>query len=272
MLISVVVTTYNRPDALQCVLQSLVHQSDQAFEILVADDGSEGQTKHVIDHFIKTTSLSLTHIWHEDLGFRAAAIRNKAATKAKGDYLIFLDGDCALPLNFIKNHKNLAEKGFFVAGNRILLSEKATAIFLKTQELFFRRNLWQWIKSQRRGECNRWLPLVTIPLGVLRKLQPHKWKGAKTCNLGMFRQDFIAVNGFDENYIGWGFEDSDLIIRLQNYGIKRKAGQYSVPVFHLWHPHNSKPELSLENFSRLQATLKSKNTGAITGVNQYLSL
>lgn len=270
MFISVIVTTYNRPDALQCVLHSLAHQSDQGFEIVVADDGSDEHTKHVIDHFVKTTPLSLTHIWHENLGFRAAAIRNKAVAKAKGDYLIFLDGDCALPSNFIKNHRNLSEKGFFVAGNRVLLSEKATATFLKTQKLFFKQSLWQWIKSQWRGECNRWLPLVTIPLGILRKARPRKWKGAKTCNLGLFRQDFIAVNGFDENYIGWGFEDSDLIIRLQNYGIKHKTGQYNIPVLHLWHPHNSHPESSSKNFSRLQTTLQSTTTQAIIGVNQYL--
>ncbi len=128
MLISVIISTYNWPDALQCVLNALKHQNDQNFEILIADDGSNDKTKDVITRFSKLSSIPITHVWQEDCGFRAAAIRNKAVIQAKGEYLVFIDGDCITLPSFIQQHRFLAEKNFFVSGNRILLSEKASWI------------------------------------------------------------------------------------------------------------------------------------------------
>lgn len=270
MLISVIITTYNWPEALKKSLKSLDYQTDRNFEILIADDGSDDRTKMLVESFSTKTDLAIRHIWHEDKGFRAASIRNKAAARANGEYLIFIDGDCAVPPSFIKKHCELAESGFFVPGNRVLLSEQATPVFLATRELFFKRSLWQWLKSWWRGECNRFFPFVTLRLGWLRKINPKKWCGAKTCNLGLFRQDFISVNGMDENYIGWGFEDSDLVIRLQKFGIKRKAGRNAVPVIHLWHKINSDAPTTQQNRERLESMMRSKTVRCSLGVDQYL--
>ncbi len=271
MLISVIISTYNWPDALGCVLNALKHQSDQNFEILIADDGSSDKTKEVINQFSKFSSILVTHVWQEDCGFRAAAIRNKAVVQAKGEYLVFIDGDCIALPSFIQQHRFLAEKNFFVSGNRVLLSEKATPKYLENEELFSKASLWLWIMRWWKGDCNRWLPFVKLNLGALRKLRHQRWKGAKTCNLGVFRQDFIAINGMDETYIGWGFEDSDLVVRLQNSGIKRKDGRCFIPIIHLWHLQNKHPVTSVENFSRLQDVIKSKVSWAIKGINQYIA-
>lgn len=270
MLISVIVTTYNWPQALQYVLNSLELQIDKNFEIIIADDGSTSQTKEVITDYISKTTLKITHVWHEDQGFRAATIRNKAVAKAAGDYLIFLDGDSVVRPTFISNHRQLAEPGFFVPGNRILLSQKFTYELFNKQTPFFQWSLLTWAQKRLSGKCNRWLPFLELPLSPFRKFYPKKWKGAKTCNLALFKQDFFHVNGFNEKYVGWGYEDSDLVIRLINSGIKRKSGKYRVPIIHLWHSENDRSNKE-ENYARLKTLQGSRQIESEQGINQYLS-
>ena len=126
-LISVIVTTYNREDALDAVLRSLAAQSDSDFEVVVADDGSGPATRELIAAWKAKLAVRLEHVWHEDRGFRAAEIRNRAILAARGGYCIFLDGDCIARPDFVATHRRLAEPGWFVTGNRILLSPAAHA-------------------------------------------------------------------------------------------------------------------------------------------------
>ncbi len=122
MTISVIVTTYNRPDALRAVLDGLAAQTDRDFEILVADDGSRDDTRELVEAVRSGVPVPIRHVWQEDRGFRAGAARNRATAQARGDYVIFLDGDCVPRPSFIARHRALAEAGWMVAGNRILLS------------------------------------------------------------------------------------------------------------------------------------------------------
>ena len=96
---SVIVTTYNRPDALAIVLESFAGQTDNNFELIIADDGSTNVTAEVIRYFQSRGGLDIKHVWHCDKGFRAARIRNRAIETSSGDYLIFTDGDC-VPANY----------------------------------------------------------------------------------------------------------------------------------------------------------------------------
>lgn len=269
MLISVIITTYNWIESLNLALESLTKQSDNNFEILIADDGSTPDTAQAIAKFAISSSLPIKHIWHEDQGFRAGMIRNKAVAQAQGEYLVFLDGDCLVKSTFISNHRCLAEAGFFVAGNRVLLSPGFTADTLSLKQPIFQFSLWQWLHHRLSGHCNRFLPLIALPLGSIRKINPRKWQGAKTCNLGLFKKDFVDINGFDEAYVGWGFEDSDLIIRLLNLGIKRKSGRYSIPVLHLWHPENDRTNAA-QNKERLEHLMQTNKTRTQSGIDQYL--
>ena len=131
MPISVVVTTYNRPDALRAVLDGLAAQADLDFEVIVADDGSRDDTRALVERTGAGFPVPLSHTWQEDKGFRAGAARNRAAERARGDYLVFLDGDCIPRPDFVACHRALAERGWMVAGNRILLSEAFTATTLR---------------------------------------------------------------------------------------------------------------------------------------------
>jgi glycosyltransferase involved in cell wall biosynthesis len=266
--VSVIVTTYNWPNALNRVLSGLCSQHYSSFEIIVADDGSTPATKDVITAWQAKSDIPIVHCWQPDEGFRAAMIRNRAVAKAKYDYLIFLDGDCVPRPHFVQKHAALAEAGWLVKGNRILLNQTFTAKILQENIPIERWGLSHWFKARMQRNINRFLPLLSTDSQLGRKCFPKKWQGAKTCNLGVWRKDFICVNGLDESYVGWGFEDSDLVIRLQRAEIFCKSGKYAVGVLHLWHPEQDRTK-EQANYNRLQQTLAETHLRASVGVEQY---
>ena len=269
ILISVIVTTYNWPDALELCLDSLFAQHDPAFEIIIADDGSTPANQARIQAYCAKSPAPIQYVHHDDQGFRAGTIRNKAVASSQGEYLLFIDGDCVLGLDFIARHRQLAEPGYFVPGNRVLLSESFTREVIEKHIPLHQKPLSYFISLRWQKKINRVSAFIRLPLGFLRKLQPSKWQKAMTCNLALWRKDFVAANGFDELFEGWGFEDSDLVIRLIHAGIKRKEGRFAVPVLHLWHAHNDKSKQDI-NYQRLLDRLEQRDFIAATkGVSQY---
>ncbi|MBU1362390.1 MAG: glycosyltransferase family 2 protein [Gammaproteobacteria bacterium] len=268
-LISIVVTTYNRPDSLQAVLASLAAQTDTAFEVLVADDGSRQETAAAVAEAAVSFPVPLVHLWQSDEGFRAAAARNLAVAASRGDYLVFVDGDCVLRPDFVARHRALAEPAWFVAGNRVLLSESFTKKVLESPmtELHGDSRL-SWLGRRFFGAINRWFPLCFVPGDGWRKRQPQRWQGARTCNLAMWRSDFDAINGFDEAFQGWGHEDADLAIRLLHAGVQRKDGRFATAVLHLWHRENDRSNLA-ENERRLAEILAADRRRAEVGIDTY---
>ena len=234
--ISVIVSTYNWPAALAAALSALISQEDGNFEIIIADDGSTHETKEVVNRYRKLTQIKIQHVWQEDKGFRAAEIRNKAAQIAEGSYLLFLDGDCIPTLDWIHLNRCLAEPRWMVQGQRILLNEEFSQIILAEASSHpFSPTLKQAIHLSSQNKINRWWPLLHLPLGIIRKVKPKSWKKIRTCNLGVWKSDFMKIQGFDESFVGWGHEDADLAVRLINSGVRTKTGAFSSAVFHLWH-------------------------------------
>ncbi len=235
-LISVIVTTYNREDALEAVLRSLARQIDQDFEVVVADDGSTAATGQLIEAWKAKIGHRLEHVWHEDRGFRAAEIRNRAILASRGAYCVFLDGDCIVRPNFVATHRRLAEPGWFVTGNRILLSRALTTKVLREMLSPDAWSFAAWLVERWRGGVNRLSAILRLPLGPLRRLRSQAWRGARSCNLAVWRSDLDRVDGFDADYSGWGKEDSDALVRLLHAGVRRKDGAFATGVLHLWHP------------------------------------
>lgn len=269
-LISVIVTTYNWHAALSLCLDSLFAQQDTHFEIIIADDGSSPANLSLNQAYCVNSPVAMQYVHHQDSGFRAGTIRNKAAALCKGEYLLFIDGDCVLPTDFIAKHRRLAAVGYFVAGNRVLLSQAFTQEVIEQHILLHIKPFYYFLWLRLQNKINRISAFLQLPLGFLRRLQPKKWQKAMTCNLGVWRNDFIAVNGFDELFEGWGFEDSDLVIRLIHAGIKRKEGRFAVPVLHLWHPQNDRSRHDL-NYQRLLERLEQADfILAKKGISRYL--
>src|SRR6202171_3796787 len=151
-LISLIVSTYNREDALAAVLRSLTRQTDRDFELLVADDGSGTATARVVTEWAAPLPVPLRHIWHPDRGFRLAEIRNRAIRASAGSYCVFLDGDCIARPDFVAAHRRLAEPGWFVTGNRILLSRELTERILAGGLEPESWGLGHFLAQRRRGD------------------------------------------------------------------------------------------------------------------------
>lgn len=267
--IAVIVTTYNWPQALKMVFGSLAQQHYRRFEVIVADDGSKQDTRDVVDAFQQQKKFPLEHIWQEDMGFRAGAIRNRAIAATSSDYVVFLDGDCMVRSDFLSVHALFARRGYFVAGNRGLLTPEFSNRVLQTQDAVYAWPLRRWVLGEGRHGLNRRLPLLHLPLGPLRGRSPRRWRGVKTCNLGVWRDDLCAVNGFDERYQGWGHEDSDLVLRLIRSGVRCKDGRFALGVLHLWHPEHDRTG-TRENLERLRTQLSGAAERAESGLDQYL--
>jgi glycosyltransferase involved in cell wall biosynthesis len=270
-LISVIVTTYNRPDALSEVLRALLDQTDPRYEIVVADDGSRDDTRTVVDRFQRAGgAVDIIHAWQSDNGFRASAVRNLGVYASSGQYLVFLDGDCIPRADYIARHRALAEPGFMVSGSRVLLSDRFTAALLRSGDAVpaSRRGWWYWLRQRLAGNANKALPLIGFPDSRLRRYRKVRWSRIKSCNLGIWRSDYAAVNGFDETFVGWGHEDADIVLRLARFGVRRKGGAFSTEVFHLWHRENARARESA-NRLKVEQRIQSGLIQAEAGLRDY---
>jgi len=202
-LISVIVTTYNWPEALTAVLRGLRDQEDRNFQVVVAEDGFDHRTRDVISQ-THSHGLQVKHVRHEDQGFRLAEIRNRAMLASEGEYLIFLDGDCIPRPSFVAAHRRIAEPGHFVVGNRVLLREKMTQRVLSENLAPEYRGVPYWFLMRWLRRCNRVAPMITLPLGPLRRNVKQSWQRAMGCNVGAWRADVERVNGVDSSLCGWG--------------------------------------------------------------------
>ena len=242
--ISVVITTYNRTDALAAVVQACFLQTDMNFEIIIADDGSAANTRDCIDNLRTRSPVSILHVWQPDQGFRAAMSRNRATLASSGDYVLFLDGDCIPQRDFIAQHRALARRGYLVTGSRILLNAAFSARVLAGEIDLQRWGLGAKLKARAAHDINKVLQLLVRWPDVARTSTRFSWRRIKSCNLGVWRSDLNLVNGFDQSFLGWGHEDTDLVVRLFNAGVMRKDGAFATEVFHLWHKEAPRNETS----------------------------
>lgn len=261
--VSLIITTYNRPDALAFVLQSALAQTRLPDEIIVADDGSRRHTAQTVEAFKAISHVPVKHVWQEDAGFRAAMSRNRAIAAAESDYLIIIDGDMLLEPSFIADHLTLARKNRLVQGSRVMLTEARTAEILAADHLPELSPFSEGIEK-RLAACR--IPLLAKWLGARGT---RKFKGIKSCNMGFFRSDALAVNGFDNNFVGWGREDSEFVARCFHNGMKRHNLKFGGVAYHLWH-HEAERDALPENDARLRETLETRKTRCENGVSAFL--
>jgi len=250
--VSVIVTTYNRPDALKRVIQGLLFQTRVPDEVVIADDGSSEETQNLVKGFINSSDqCRIAHVWQEDKGFRAAQIRNLAIKKTTGEYIISLDGDCIPEAHFIEDHLKLAKKGFFFQGKRLLVGKNLSKSFAFEDTKLKTKLLWQSLKNELSNIHH------TFRVPFFPALTTTKLSGIKSCNMGFFRKDLYSVNGFNQDFIGWGREDSELAARLYNLGLKRREHPFLAVCFHLWHDENKKDRIGI-NDTLLKEQMESK--------------
>ena len=267
MKISFIVLTYNRTDALLAVLRSLARQCGTDHEVLVADDGSSAAQVDMLRQNCPVFNCAIRHVWHADTGFTAAAARNLGAYHAQGEYLVFLDGDCVPGPSFVKAQTRLAERACFVNGSRVLLSEHLTQRVV-SQTIDLLDESWVfWTLARFKCDSNKLLHMLGWPMSWFRVQKGFRWKGIRSCNLAVWRNDFLAVNGFDETFEGWGHEDADLVLRLSHAGIQRKNGFWATEVYHLWHPEQQRHQESINRLKVLER-MKTVQIRAVKGLSE----
>ena len=195
---SLIVSTYNRPEALRLSLESVARQTVFPDEVLVADDGSGAETRALIDKLQATLPSPLRHIWHEDKGFRLAEIRNRAIAEARGEYIVQMDGDIILEQHFIEDHLANAREGFFTSGSRVLMDETLSKKILAGEKI----SLGAGTPGIRNRANALRIPLLTrFFRSRYKKNHPEFVKG---CNMAFWKKDLLAVNGYNEKITGWG--------------------------------------------------------------------
>lgn len=235
-----VVLTYNRVDALLSVLRGLAPQCGPDDVVVVADDGSRPEQVEAMRQGLPEFACPVRHVWHADQGFTAARARNLGALHAGADYLVFMDGDCVPRPRFVHAHRQLAQRGHFVNGSRVLLSEALTSRVIRREVDLASLSAMDWLKLRASGQVNKLTHLLYWASNLGRVERQFRWKGIRSCNFGVWQGDFEAVNGFDETFTGWGHEDADLVLRLHHQGCLRKNGFLATEVFHLWHRENDR--------------------------------
>jgi len=261
--VSLIITTYNWKDALAISLRSVLRQQVLPLEVIVADDGSGEDTRTMIREFAACSPVPILHSWQQDKGFRLARSRNRAIARARGDYIVLIDGDILLEKNFIFDHQRAARPGFFVQGTRVLLSRKLSARVLA--DGYLSANFCS------QGVENRKNCIRSDFLSRLFSLTSRRLPGVKTCNFAFWRQDAIRVNGFNEEFVGWGREDSEFTARLMNSGIRRRNLKFNALAFHLYHPINDRAHLE-ENDRILERTIREKLTWCDKGLSAHLQM
>lgn len=255
---SLLISTYNWPQALELVLESVLLQQVMPDEILIADDGSTPETKALIDRYRPKFSIPIQHFWQEDKGFRKTLILNEAIKHSTGEYIIQIDGDIILHPAFIKDHMNNCREGFFIKGSRGRLTEKKSKQVFKTRNIHI-HSLMSGVKSRINStRCTILSPLFHGDTQLTNDL--------RGCNFAFWKKDFLAVNGYNNDLISWGHEDIELAARLVNLGIKRKQLKMSAVCFHIHHALESKSRESY-NYSVYQKVVEEKIVRCQNGID-----
>lgn len=268
MRIALLITTYNRPDALEAVLNSVEYQVIKPAQVIVADDGSDDRTFSVIQKYQHKWSIPLLHSWHEDKGFRLAESRNRGLALVESDYVIMIDGDMILDKHFIEDHVANARRGFFLQGGRCLLTPDFS------QEILKNARLYPDFYYMRKGVESRFEKRVTAFRApwltkIWKKEIKYSHKAIRGCNMSFFMDDIKAVNGFNNDMVGWGREDSEFVERLFNQGVRRYNIKFSALAYHLY--HNESPRGSLpENDHILRLATEQKLKRCSNGLNKFL--
>ncbi len=259
--VALVIATYNWPEALKLVLESVCSQVVLPDEVIIADDGSERSTRDLIDSFRDKIKVTLKHFWHKDDGFQKTIILNQAIAGTQCDYIIQVDGDIVLNKYFIRDHLRAAEKGFYVRGSRVMLNENRSQSEMVMEKL-------GRITAFSSGITNRINALRLPAMAGLFTKKSARSDNVSGCNWAFWLEDFVEVNGYNNEITGWGHEDIELAARFINIGLLQKKIKGQAVCYHLFHHYADRHKESI-NYSIYEHTLKQCLRFCLKGYNSY---
>ena len=263
---SIIISTYNRPDALKKCVESIFMQTQFPDEIVIADDGSGRETVELVSRLKESSPVKMLHVWQEDNGYQLARIRNRSFAAASGEYLVQIDGDLILDRHFVSDHLRMAKLGTFVGGARTMMDEDLTKMVLNGEVRFEDIPTYKdHLRLRSNAVRSRFLSL----LAYLYQRHRRNYKYVFGCNMAFWKKDLLTVNGYDESFKGWGKEDNELTVRLQNAGVKLRFIKFGAMTYHL---HHKVADLSsmMANEEKLNQTIKEGLTFAPSGISNYL--
>ncbi|MEQ7798441.1 glycosyltransferase family 2 protein [Pedobacter sp. ASV1-7] len=263
--VTLLISTYNWPEALELILLSVKSQTSMPDEIVIADDGSDQRTKSIIEKYQSIFKIPLKHVWHEDKGFRKTIILNMAIAKATSDYIVQIDGDIIIHKRFIEDHLKFAKENSFVRASRAYIDERTTKGIMKRKQF----NLHAFSKGITNVFSVLRIPLMWPVFETSYKNKGNEVYEIHGCNMAYWRKDIIKVNGYNELFNGWGPEDKELIARMMNAGIQKRFIKLGALAFHLYHKENSRKMLE-KNTELFEETIAKKLVYCEKGINQYL--
>lgn len=261
MKVSLIITTYNWKEALQVVLTSVSKQTRLPDEVIIADDGSSDGTAQMISALQVNFPVPIIHSWQVDDGFKAAQSRNKAIAKAAGDYIVLIDGDMVLSPKFIESHIKFSKKLQFIQGTRVPSNEVGGHKLLAggVDKLNFYSN-----GIRHRNNAIHSFVLSSIFSGI-----KNTGDSIRSCNMSFWKSDIIDCNGFNEDFVGWGREDTELTHRLYNAGKQRLYLRFAGIAFHIYHSENDRKHQD-DHQIILANTIENKVTRCQNGIDKYL--
>jgi glycosyltransferase involved in cell wall biosynthesis len=264
---SLIVSTYNRPDALALCLESILQQVHLPGEIVIADDGSGNETKQLVLEVQKRSPVPLVHVWQPDEGYQLARIRNRAFAAATGQYLVQIDGDLVLDPHFMTDHLQMSRPGTFVSGSRTMIDAALTEKLLK-KEIGIGQIKEHRHHLDKRHNSMRWPILRNLSYLLQRRSSNYKY--VLGCNMAFWKSDLLEVNGYNESFKGWGKEDNELTVRLQNKGLQLRFIKFGAVVYHL---HHKVADLSAvpQNEEKLLQAIADRTTFVPAGMRSYIS-
>jgi glycosyltransferase involved in cell wall biosynthesis len=262
MRLGLVITSHERADALAAVLASVAAQRIAPAEIVIADDGSGATTQAVLAHFLAHSRTPARVVSQAHEGFRVARLRNLGIAAASTDYLVFIDGDMLLHRDFIADHLRQARPGFYTQGVRVHADEGLT------RKLIADPAALPSMTSAGLGGLRRLYLVRSRTLASVSRLLANGVVALKACNFGAWRDDIARVNGFDEAFEGWGPEDKDLCVRLENAGVRRQTLLFGGIAIHLHHAPASRTALPA-NLARLADARRQHRTRCERGLDTH---
>ncbi|AHM60438.1 glycosyltransferase [Flammeovirgaceae bacterium 311] len=255
-LASIIIAIYNKFEFLERVLAGLETQTIKDFEVILADDGSSQDTIAAIEKYRQGSTLTIKHLWHEDVGFRKTIMLNRAVLAAESNYLIFVDGDCVPHPHYIEAHLRHRQAGVVLSGRRVNLSEQLTG-WLTAERIragaigaaFTLRTFMDSITGKTRDAEKG----IYLSNKAFEALFPQKFKGLLGCNFSLYKEDLLDINGFDERYLAPAVgEDTDPELRLRWAGKGfRSVKNYAIQ-YHLYHRKLQRPSVNADILAQVK--------------------
>jgi len=274
--VSIIIAFYKDLEALELILEALGRQTYNNIEVVIAEDNNDPETGALVDRFKET--MAIVHNSHADIGRTKAAAQNKAICAASGEYLIFIDGDCVPYSTFVEGHVALCTKKKVLSGRRVnvdsVLSTKMRKHQLKT--FSFEKNYLFYVLTDLiwRKKTHYEQGFYVKPSSVIyNKFIAKKKRNVQIlgCNFSCYKEDFVAINGFDESYgLSILGDDTDLNWRFVDYGATISSCKNVANVFHLDHKRPSYPDFDpSEDLARFNRVKSEHKFYCDQGLDQY---